>query len=369
MGVGTPIDLVEAVASGVDMFDCVMPTRNARNGRLFTSQGAINIKNARYAEDDGPVDPACGCYTCRTFSRAYLRHLFMAGEMTAGALNTLHNLCFYLDTMRRVREAIMFGTFEKFRQDFHRTFSSRPADCMTPTVTSAAGLLAMAASPDQAVSPWVQLIPFALVLGIFYFVILLPMKRRQKKVQEFLEALKVGDRVVTTGGIFGSDHQDFGPVHPTSNRAERAGRCLARGHRRLPGAGPGRRPVRLIMAKNLRWKLLTILGVVALSVFAFYPPDQKVRLGLDLKGGVHLVLRVQTDDALRLLTEATADQLRESLRTAGAHRRDGRDHGRHHVHRDRRAAGSGRGVPQRAHRPWSSPTTARRAGRAATRSR
>ena len=126
MGVGTPTDLVEAVARGVDMFDCVMPTRNARNGRLFTSQGAINIKNACHAEDDGPVDPACGCYTCRTFSRAYLRHLFMAGEMTSGVLNTLHNLFFYLDTMRRVREAITFGTFEKFRLDFHRTFSSRP---------------------------------------------------------------------------------------------------------------------------------------------------------------------------------------------------------------------------------------------------
>ena len=126
MGVGTPVDLVEAVAPGVDMFDCVMPTRNARNGRLFTSQGRINIKNARYAEDDGPADPACGCYTCRTFSRAYLRHLFIAREMTAGTLNTLHNLCFYLDTMRRVREAITFGTFQKFRQDFHRTFASRP---------------------------------------------------------------------------------------------------------------------------------------------------------------------------------------------------------------------------------------------------
>ncbi len=126
MGVGTPIDLIEAIARGVDMFDCVMPTRNARNGRLFTSEGVINIKNARYAEDDQPVDPACGCYACRTFSRAYLRHLFVAGEMTAGAVNTLHNLFFYLDTMRRVREAIVFGTFEKFRQDFHRTFASRP---------------------------------------------------------------------------------------------------------------------------------------------------------------------------------------------------------------------------------------------------
>jgi len=125
MGVGTPIDLVEAVARGIDMFDCVMPTRNARNGQLFTSEGPLNIKNAQFAEDDGPVDPACGCYTCRRFSRAYLRHLFMAGEMTGGTLNTLHNLSFYLDTMRRIREAIAFGRFEDFRQGFHRTFTRR----------------------------------------------------------------------------------------------------------------------------------------------------------------------------------------------------------------------------------------------------
>ena len=125
MGVGTPIDLVEAVARGIDMFDCVMPTRNARNGQLFTSEGPLNIKNAQFAEDDGPVDPACGCYTCRRFSRAYLRHLFRAGEMTGGTLNTLHNLSFYLDTMRRIREAIAFGRFEDFRQAFHRTFTRR----------------------------------------------------------------------------------------------------------------------------------------------------------------------------------------------------------------------------------------------------
>jgi queuine tRNA-ribosyltransferase len=123
MGVGTPQDLVEAVARGVDMFDCVLPTRNARNGQLFTSEGRLNIKNVRYAEDDRPPDPACDCYTCRTCSRAYLRHLFQAGEMNAATLNTLHNLRFYLDTLRRIRDAIAFGRFETFRQTVHERLS------------------------------------------------------------------------------------------------------------------------------------------------------------------------------------------------------------------------------------------------------
>lgn len=125
MGVGTPVDLVEGVARGIDMFDCVMPTRNARNGQLFTSEGVLNIKNARFAEDNAPLDAACRCYTCRTFSRAYLRHLFVAGEIIASTLNTLHNLYFYLDTMERIRDAIAFGTFEKFRQATCQIFSRR----------------------------------------------------------------------------------------------------------------------------------------------------------------------------------------------------------------------------------------------------
>jgi queuine tRNA-ribosyltransferase len=119
MGTGTPEDLVECVARGIDMFDCVMPTRNARNGQLFTRSGRLNIKNARYAEDQRPPDEDCRCYTCRTTSRAYLRHLFVAGEMTAATLNTLHNIQFYLDTMEAIREAISFGRFEAFRQEFH----------------------------------------------------------------------------------------------------------------------------------------------------------------------------------------------------------------------------------------------------------
>jgi len=127
MGTGTPIDLVECVARGIDMFDCVMPTRNARNGQLFTRTGRINIKNAAWAEDDRPPDEECGCYTCRTCSRAYLRHLYMASEMTAATLNTLHNVQFYLDTMRSIREAIEFGRFAAFRQGFHQAWSRRPS--------------------------------------------------------------------------------------------------------------------------------------------------------------------------------------------------------------------------------------------------
>jgi queuine tRNA-ribosyltransferase len=126
MGTGMPDDLIECVARGVDLFDCVLPTRNARNGQLLTRSGPIVIKNARYAEDLSPADPECTCYTCRNFSRAYLRHLFMVGEMTSATLNSLHNLHFYLDTMRRIREAIVFGSFEKLRQEFHQTFARRP---------------------------------------------------------------------------------------------------------------------------------------------------------------------------------------------------------------------------------------------------
>jgi queuine tRNA-ribosyltransferase len=128
MGVGTPADLVEAVARGVDLFDCVLPTRNARNGQLFTAEGRVNIKNARYAEDDGPLDATCTCYTCRGFSRAYLRHLFLAGEINAASLNTLHNLHFYLDTLRQIRDAIAFGQFESFKAAFHRRLSRQPHD-------------------------------------------------------------------------------------------------------------------------------------------------------------------------------------------------------------------------------------------------
>ncbi|HWT02583.1 MAG TPA: tRNA guanosine(34) transglycosylase Tgt [Pyrinomonadaceae bacterium] len=118
MGVGTPEDLVESVARGIDMFDCVLPTRNGRTGQAFTSRGKLNIKNAQWARDTRPLDEGCACQVCRRHSRAYLRHLFMAGEMLASILLTHHNLAFFLDTMRRVRQAIRSGDFTRFRREF-----------------------------------------------------------------------------------------------------------------------------------------------------------------------------------------------------------------------------------------------------------
>lgn len=118
MGVGTPLDLVICVGAGVDMFDCVLPTRSARNGLLFTSEGKLVLKNARYARDERPLDPACTCYTCRTFSRAYLRHLFTAREVVVHRLTTLHNLHFFLGLMAGARAAIEADRYADFVKDF-----------------------------------------------------------------------------------------------------------------------------------------------------------------------------------------------------------------------------------------------------------
>ncbi len=120
MGVGTPQDLLECVNHGIDMFDCVMPTKNGRNGGLFTSFGDINLANSRYREDPEPIDRECECYTCQNFSRAYLRHLFMTGEMLGARLNSLHNLSFYVKFMRQIREAIRESKLEEFRKEFYR---------------------------------------------------------------------------------------------------------------------------------------------------------------------------------------------------------------------------------------------------------
>jgi queuine tRNA-ribosyltransferase len=117
MGVGTPEEIVQYVAQGVDMMDCVLPTRAARHGLLFTSEGRLTIKNARYAKDEGALDPRCSCRVCRRYSRAYLRHLYASNELLAQVLNTIHNLAYYLDTMRRVRQAIKAGEFANFLSD------------------------------------------------------------------------------------------------------------------------------------------------------------------------------------------------------------------------------------------------------------
>jgi len=124
MGVGTPEDLIEAIARGVDMFDCVLPTRNGRTGQAFTSFGKLNIKNARYSFDQRPLDETCQCSVCRRHSRAFLRHLYLSGEMLAGILITHHNLAFFLDTMRRVRQAIRSCQFAQFRREFTEQLSS-----------------------------------------------------------------------------------------------------------------------------------------------------------------------------------------------------------------------------------------------------
>jgi queuine tRNA-ribosyltransferase len=118
MGVGMPEELPRYVSHGVDMMDCVLPSRNARNGSLFTSQGRVSIKQARYIEDESPLDPACPCYTCRTFTRAYLRHLFQAGEILFSTLATLHNLQHFLDIMRQIRQAILLGNFSAWAKSF-----------------------------------------------------------------------------------------------------------------------------------------------------------------------------------------------------------------------------------------------------------
>jgi len=118
MGVGTPADLVRSVGAGVDMFDCVMPTRNARNGMLFTKGGKLVIKNSRFERDYGPLDEDCSCYTCRHYTGSYLRHLFMSGEMLGARLNSIHNLFFYASLMEEMRRSIEAGTFARFRDDF-----------------------------------------------------------------------------------------------------------------------------------------------------------------------------------------------------------------------------------------------------------
>ncbi len=136
MGIGKPPDLVESVARGVDMFDCVLPTRNARNGQVFTPGGPLAIKQARFVRDATPLDPACPCYTCRHFSRAYLRHLFTSGELLASRLLTLHNLCYFLRLMEEARDAVTAGAFEAFRARFFERYRVSSAGAAADDATA-----------------------------------------------------------------------------------------------------------------------------------------------------------------------------------------------------------------------------------------
>ena len=127
MGVGTPLDILHAIEQGVDMFDCVLPTRNARNGTLYTSEGKINIKRQQYAEDDSPLDPKCSCYACRTFSKAYLRHLFVSQELLAFRLNSLHNLTYFLNMVKGARKAILEGRYAEFKAEYEAKYPEEDA--------------------------------------------------------------------------------------------------------------------------------------------------------------------------------------------------------------------------------------------------
>ena len=130
MGVGTPEDLIEAVNCGVDMFDCVIPTRNGRTGSAFTSRGKLNIRNAKFALDSRPLDPECSCSVCRRYSLGYLRHLYQAGEMNASIMISHHNLAFFMNTMKRSREAIKTGIFQIFKKEFLSKLSNNNAEAV-----------------------------------------------------------------------------------------------------------------------------------------------------------------------------------------------------------------------------------------------
>jgi queuine tRNA-ribosyltransferase len=135
MGVGTPEDLVEGVRRGIDMFDCVMPTRHARNGHLFTSTGVVKIRNAQYESDTRPLDEACGCYTCANYTRSYLRHLDRCGEILAARLGTIHNLYFYVSLMKSIREAIDQSRFDEFSREFYARRTVGAAESVTESAT------------------------------------------------------------------------------------------------------------------------------------------------------------------------------------------------------------------------------------------
>ncbi len=191
MGVGMPEELAEYVARGIDMMDCVLPSRNARNGYLFTSTGRVVIKQAQYKEDPRPIDESCACYACRNFSRAYLRHLFLAGEMTFSTLATLHNLHRYLDIMREIRQAILLGKFPEYLK----------ARTKHPLMQALAFFLQQQPTANPATGTLFMLVAMG---GIFYFLVFMPMQRQKKQQAQMLASLEAGSEILTTGGIVGT---------------------------------------------------------------------------------------------------------------------------------------------------------------------
>ena len=244
MGVGKPEDLVAGVERGVDMFDCVMPTRNARNGHLFTARGDVRLKNARYRDDLGPVDPDCTCDTCRRFTRSYLYHLGKCNEILGARLNTVHNIHYYQTLMRGLRDAIADGRLAAFVREFHEPgaraapepdAARRPAGRLRSTgsagrrrgrepIAPAGGpcdnrpfsrtenptmsfLISDAHAQAAAAPPGgglLTFLPLVLMLAVFYFLMIRPQQKRMKEHREMVGALKKGDEVVTNGGLGGT---------------------------------------------------------------------------------------------------------------------------------------------------------------------
>ena len=191
MGVGMPDELPEYVARGIDMMDCVLPSRNARNGYLFTSAGRVIIKQAQYKEDPRPVDESCCCYTCRNFSRAYLRHLFLAGEMTFSTLATLHNLKRYLDIMREIRQAILLGKFPEFLRTVRLRTINRTPPGKNPRCQISRFCFSTAAA---ASNPLMSFLPLIFIVAIFYFLVFMPMQRQKKQQAQMLRACRAATR-------------------------------------------------------------------------------------------------------------------------------------------------------------------------------
>ena len=192
MGVGTPDYLFEAVERGIDMADCVLPTRNARKGTVFTAHGKLVIKNARYAEDFLPLDPECDCYVCRNYSRAYIRHLFKANEILGLRLASYHNLYFLLKLMENIRTAIENDSFLSFKDDFYAKYGYNNINGWEVCMEFGTG---------NSMIP--TLISVVLMIAIFYFGIIRPNKKREKETLEMMEKLAVDDVIQTIGGIIG----------------------------------------------------------------------------------------------------------------------------------------------------------------------